>query len=196
MYTLASIGIAFGAQVAGRTGRRALPSFVQLWWLSLAQFAAPVPVIYSFKTETVDSLNGGASRRPVLPRSNNTIGVRCVGVHFSIHRQRFATEVCLEFSFASLLMTLARGRSLLLGPSGTMLIYHLDFSAHYCLNTHIVAIGCLTLSIVEIQYSWYCMIRENCRPADRIATSNGDPETSGDSRRLSSENPRQLNTFH
>jgi hypothetical protein len=99
MYTLASIGISFGAQIAGRTGRRALPSFVQLWWLSLAQFSAPVPVIYSFKTETVDSLNGGVSRRPVLPSSNNkhnrstTCGVhtanalllKCIWSFLSLH---------------------------------------------------------------------------------------------------------------
>jgi len=148
-YALACVGIAFGAWLAARTGRRA-PLII----------GSAIVAILGY----------------IILLTTKTPGSQYVGVHFAALGVYTGNALLLSWPSENISGQTKRAvgvaMQITIGDMGAVtgvLLYRPAFSAHHFRGPHIVAIGYLTFSIVIAGALWYSMASENRRRAGIIA---------------------------
>ncbi|KAH9042020.1 major facilitator superfamily domain-containing protein [Lactarius pseudohatsudake] len=151
---LATVGIAFGAWLAARTGRRA----------SLIIGSAVVAIIGY-----------------IILLTTNTAAAQYVGVHFAALGVYTGNALLLSWPAENISGQTKRAVGVALqitvgdlGAVTGVLLYRPAYSAHRFRKPHIIAIGYLTFSIVIASGLWFRMARENRRREELIAAGKDE----------------------
>ncbi|KAI0304323.1 major facilitator superfamily domain-containing protein [Multifurca ochricompacta] len=162
---LASIGIAFGAWLAARTGRRA-PLIIG------SAVVAIIGYIVLLTTET--HLTSGP---------NDIAGAQYAGVHFAALGIYTGNALLLSWPSENISGQTKRAvgvaMQITIGDLGAVtgvLLYRPAFSAHRFRKPHIIAIGYLTFAIIVASALWHSMASENRRRTEIIAAGKDEVE--------------------
>ncbi|KAH9065315.1 major facilitator superfamily domain-containing protein [Lactarius vividus] len=146
---LATVGIAFGAWLAARTGRRA-PLIIG------SAVVAIIGYIVLLTTKTAGAQYVGVHFAALGVYTGNALLLSWPAENISGQTKR-AVGVALQITVGDL------------GAVTGVLLYRPAYSAHRFRKPHIIAIGYLTFSIVIASGLWFRMARENRRREEIVA---------------------------